>query len=329
MSAALVGCETPPAETYDVALLDLDGVVNVGDDPAPYATESLAEAKSLGIRTAFLTNNASRTPTEVASRLRRLGVTVSGDDVVTSAQAAARLLVDKLGTGATVLVTGAGALREAVSQAGLRAVSEASANPGAVVMGYDPTLDYARLAEATIAIRNGALFVASNLDATLPTPRGPLPGTGSLAALVINATGTQPIVAGKPERALFDECVARTGAKRPLVIGDRLDTDIAGARNAGLPAMAVLTGVTDLRALATANPDQRPDLVAADLRALNRPHPTAIDGRCGDTVAEYDPKSSRIVVRSGGQPDEALGALVTAGWKAVDDGLEVLGIDLQ
>jgi hypothetical protein len=121
--------------------------------------------------------------------------------------------------------------------------------------------------------------------------------------------------------------VTRTGAKRPLVVGDRLDTDIAGARRAGIPSMVVLTGVTTLRALATAAPEQRPNLVAADLGGLNQPHPTALDGRCGDAVAEYDPQARRIVLRSDGRSDERLGALVTAGWKAVDDGLEVVDID--
>ncbi|MGN6474330.1 MAG: HAD-IIA family hydrolase [Mycobacteriales bacterium] len=327
MTAALAGCEAPPAETYDVGLLDLDGVVNVGDEPAPHAIEALTEARSLGLRTAYLTNNASRSAADVAARLRSLGVDAAEEDVVTSAQAAARLLADRLEPGAAVLVAGAAALRDEVTAAGMRAVDSADAEPAAVVMGYDPTIDYARLAEASVAIRNGALFIASNLDATLPTPRGPLPGMGSLAALVITATGVDPDVAGKPERPLFDESVARTGANHPLVIGDRLDTDIAGARRAGLTAMVVLTGVTDLRALATAEPQLRPDLVAADLRGINQPHRTALDGRCGDAVAGYDAKTRRVVVRTAGGPDETLGAIVTAGWKAVDDGLEVQDVD--
>lgn len=327
MTAALAGCDAPPAETYDVALLDLDGVVNVGDEAAPHAVDAIDEAKRLGLRTACLTNNASRSAADVAERLRTLGMDVAADDVVTSAQAAAHLLADRLDAGATVLVAGAEALRDEVTAAGLCAVADADANPAAVVMGYDPTIDYARLAEACVAIRRGALFVASNLDATLPTPRGPLPGMGSLAALVITATGVRPVVAGKPERPLFDESVRRTRARKPLVVGDRLDTDIAGARGAGIPAMVVLTGVTDLTALATAAPDRRPDLVAADLRGLNARHPPADRGRCGDALAEFDPKSNRIVIRSAGQPEENLAAVVTAGWKAIDDGLEVHDVE--
>ncbi|HWC35682.1 MAG TPA: HAD-IIA family hydrolase [Mycobacteriales bacterium] len=327
MSAALAGCEASPAQTYDVALLDLDGVVNVGEQAAPHAIEALAEAARRGLRTAYLTNNASRSAAEVAERLRTLGADAADADVVTSAQAAARLLADRLERGASVLVAGAAALRDEVAAVGLRVVTDADPKPDAVVMGYDPTIDYARLAEASIAIRAGAMFVASNLDATLPTPRGLLPGMGSLAALVITATGVHPVVAGKPERPLFDESLTRTGAHRPLVVGDRLDTDVAGARAAGIPAMAVLTGVTDLLALVTATPAERPDLVAEDLRGLIARHPAADQGRSGDAVAEFDPESNRIVIRSHGQPEENLAAVVTAGWKATDDGFEVHDVE--
>jgi ribonucleotide monophosphatase NagD (HAD superfamily) len=256
-----------------------------------------------------------------------LGIDAADGDVVTSAQAAARLLADRLEPGAAVLVTGTAALRDCIAAVGLRVVEDADADPAAVVMGYDPSIDYDRLTEATFAVRQGALFVASNLDATCPSPRGPVPGNGSLVALVVTTTGVQPVVAGKPERALFDESVERTGAKRPVVVGDRLDTDIAGARGAGIPAMAVLTGVTDLHALATAEPNQRPDLVAGDLRALCEPHPSAEAGRCGSAVAEYDASSCGIRLRHRGNDAETLAALVTAGWRAVDAGHEVQSVE--
>jgi HAD superfamily hydrolase (TIGR01450 family) len=327
LSAALAGSQTPPAEAYDVALLDLDGVVNVGDEAAPHAIEALAEARRRGMRTAYITNNASRSSAEVAGRLRQLGLEAADDDVVTSSQAAARLLAERLEPGAAVLVAGAAALRACVADAGLRVVDNADAAPAAVVMGYDPTLDYARLAEASVAIRRGALFVASNLDATLPTPRGPLPGMGSLAALVVTATGVHPVVAGKPEQPLFEESLRRTTAKRPVVVGDRLDTDIAGARAAGIPSMAVLTGVTDLLALTNAAPEHRPDLIASDLRGLNNSHPGAVDGRSGEAVAEYDESARRIVVRAHGSEAETLAAVVTAGWREVDAGCEVQSVE--
>jgi HAD superfamily hydrolase (TIGR01450 family) len=329
LTAALSGCANPPAATYDVALLDLDGVVYIGAAAAPHAVASLDEARRAGMRTAYLTNNASRTPEDVAAQLASLEVAATADEIVTSAQAAAALLAERLGSGDTVLVAGADALRDAVAAVGLRVVTSADDEPRAVVLGYDPTLDYSRLAEAALAIRRGAAFVASNLDATLPTPRGLLPGMGSLAALVSTATGQQPEAAGKPARPLFDISVERTAAKRPLVVGDRLDTDIEGARRAGIPSMVVMTGVATLLDLATAPPERRPDLLASDLRGLNRPHPAARDGHCGDAVAEYDSATKQIVVRQRGNDDldETLAAIATAAWQALDDGCAVVEVD--
>jgi HAD superfamily hydrolase (TIGR01450 family) len=328
LTASLEG-GPPPAETYDVALLDLDGVVYIGADPAPHAVAALEDAKRAGMRLSYITNNASRTPAEVAARLVDLGIAATAEEVVTSAQAAATLLAGRLSAGDPVLVTGAAALHDAVTDAGLRVVTSADDEPRAVVMGYDPTLDYSRLAEAAIAIRRGALFVASNLDATLPTPRGPMPGMGSLAALVITATGRQPVVAGKPEKPLFDESLVRSGATRPLVVGDRLDTDIEGANRAGLPSMVVMTGVTDLLALAAAASERRPSMVATDLRDLTQPHPPASAGRCGQAVAEYDATTRRISVRMKGDDLETLSAVVTAGWRAVDEGHPIDGLDAE
>lgn len=326
MTAALHG-GPGLTETFDVALLDLDGVVYLGDEPAPYAVEALSAARRDGMRMAYVTNNASRSPDDVAAQLAGYGLDATVEEIVTGAQAAAALLAERLSPGDAVLVTGTAALRDAVTAAGLRVVPTADDDPRAVVMGYDPTIDYARLAEATVAIRRGAMFVASNLDATLPTPRGALPGMGSLAALVTTATGQQPVVAGKPERTLFEQSVARTGAKKALVVGDRLDTDIEGANRAGLPSLLVLTGVTDLLAAATADPSRRPTFIAADLRGLARTHPAGMNGRCGDAVAEYDEQAHRVVLRQAGDDAASLTALVTAGWQATDAGSPVEGID--
>ena len=326
MTAALDGCASPLSQTYDVALLDLDGVVYIGKDAAPYAVDALVEATQSGMRTAYLTNNASRAPADIAAQLSALGIAAIADDVVTAAQAAAALLAERLDADSAVLVAGAAALRDAVTEAGLRAVSSADEAPRAVVMGYDPTLDYARLAEAALAIRRGALFVASNLDATLPTARGPLPGMGSLAALVITATGQHPVVAGKPERPLFDQSIARTGATRPLVIGDRLDTDIEGANRSGLPSLLVMTGVSNRLALACAPAQRRPTFVAPDLSALFQPQPASENGHCGEAMAEYDADARHVVLRQAGSEIESLCAIATAGWAAVDAGQTVLEV---
>ncbi len=323
--AGLAGCERPPAEVFDVALLDLDGVIYLADDPVTHAAESLQAAAKLGQRRAYVTNNALRTPTEVAAKLHGLGVPANAEEIVTSAQAAATILSDRLPPGAPVLVTGGAGLLEAVRASGFAVVQSADDAPAAVVLGYDPELNYRRLAEACLAIRRGALFVACNRDATVPTPRGPLPGMGALAALVTTGSDQEPLVAGKPELALHAESVRRSAAHTPLVVGDRLDTDCAGARRAGTPSLLVLTGVTDVAALCAAPPAQRPDLIAADLRGLLFPHPTAAKGRCGQAVAHLD--GARIVVQQGAGKMDGLRAAVSLTWEAVDRGQPVPPID--
>ncbi len=222
------------------------------------AADALAKAKVAGLRVAFVTNNASRTPSAIAAQLTGLGVPTSASDVVTSAQAGARLLAERLPPAAAVLVVGGIGLRVAVRERGFRPVSVASERPAAVIQGYAPDLGYALLAEGTLAVQAGALFVVSNADKTLPSARGRQPGNGSLARVIATATGQEPLVAGKPEPPLHAESVARTGARHPLVVGDRLDTDIEGAVRVGADSMLVLTGVTRPADAVLAPPHQRP-----------------------------------------------------------------------
>jgi hypothetical protein len=173
----------------------------------------------------------------------------------------------------------------ALTAAGLEVVERAEDEPVAVVQGYGRDVGWPQLAEAVVAVRNGARHVATNLDATLPSPRGPLPGNGAMVGVVSRITGQEPLVTGKPEPAMHAECVRRTGARRPLVVGDRLDTDIEGARRAGAASLLVLTGITDARTLLAAPPDHRPDLLAVDAGGLLNTHPAVLaDGpghRCG------------------------------------------------
>jgi glycerol 3-phosphatase-2 len=303
-----------PADVYDVALLDLDGVVYIGADPVPHAAEALAAARGRGMRLEFVTNNALRTPAQVAERLASVGVEAAPDAIVTSAQALVR---ERLGARARVLAVGGEGLRVAIAEEGLTAATSADDAPDAMVLGFDPTLDYSRLAEAGLAVRRGALFVACNRDATIPTGRGPMAGMGALAAFVAIAAGREPLLAGKPETTLHAESVRRSGAQRPLVVGDRLDTDIEGARRAGTPGLLVLTGVTDVRTLAAAHPRARPDLLAADLRGLLEPHPPAVDGGCGDARAEVRDGVLRLLTGDG---LDLIRAAVTAVWACCDAG---------
>ena len=286
------GCPRPLGEVYDVALLDLDGVVYLGGVGIPGAPQALTQARGHGMRLAFVTNNASRSPSAIAQQLISLGIAASPADVVTSAQAAARLIAERLPSGSAVLVAGGIGLRLALRERGMRPVSTAAERPAAVVQGYAPDIGYPLLAEAALAIRDGAWYVASNADVTLPSARGPVPGNGALIQLLVTATGRRPVVAGKPEPPLHAEAVRRTGARHPLVAGDRLDTDIEGAVRVGADSLLVLTGVTQPADVVLAPPHRRPVYIAADLTGLLEPHPevTAFGGdfSCGGWTARLN-----------------------------------------
>ena len=317
--------DSPLSEAYDAALLDLDGVVYLGGAAIPKAPEALAAARRHGMRLAFVTNNASRTPSAIATELNLLGVPADPAEVVTSAQAAAHLIADKVPPGAPVLVVGGMGLRLALRERGLRPVSTAAEKPAAVVQGYAAGVDYGLLAEGALAVRAGAWFVASNADPTLPTQRGLQPGNGSMVQVIATATGTEPVVAGKPEPPLHAETVARTGAKRPLVVGDRLDTDIEGAVRVGADSLLVLTGVSHPADAVLALPNRRPSYLAHDLSGLLEPHPAVVvaDGefQCGGWTAcrrpvqaTHDGHAERLEIAGGGAAIDGLRALCAAAW---------------
>jgi glycerol 3-phosphatase-2 len=260
---------------HDVLLVDLDGVAYLGDRPIDGAAQALGVARDAGVGVVFVTNNASRPPGEVATQLEAMGVAAHVSEVMTSAIAAAAALAGQLPAGAAVLVVGGPGVRDALTDAGLTPIDSADDRPAAVLQGFAPEVGWRALAEAALAINAGATWVATNTDLTLPSPRGPLPGNGSLVAALKAATGRQPRVIGKPAPALFSAALAAHPGDRPLVIGDRLDTDIAGARAAGLPSLLVLSGVSGARDLLGAGRHERPDYIGRDLRALLTDHPGA------------------------------------------------------
>jgi glycerol-1-phosphatase len=310
------GCADPLDTAYDVALLDLDGVVYLGGTAIPGAAQALRKASAAGMRLAYVTNNAFRTPAAIAALLTSFGVQATAQDVVTSAQAAARLLAERLPAGAPVLVIGGSGLRMALRERGLRPVSTAMDRPQAVVQGYSPDVSYSMLAEGGLAVAAGALFVASNGDLTLPGRRGSQPGNGSLIQVIVAATGVKPLVAGKPEPPLHQESVLRTGAKHPLVVGDRLDTDIEGAHRVGADSLLVLTGVTGPAEAVLAPPSQRPTYLAEDLAGLLEPHPEvkSADGTfsCGGWTAVRT--QDQLELSGDGERIDGLRALCAAAW---------------
>lgn len=273
---ALTSSDTPLVERHDGLILDLDGVLQLDDQAVPHAVEVMAEVSRRAVPEVFLTNNAARPAADVSARLVALGIEARTDQVLTSAMVAAELLAKRYAQGSDVLVVGGRGLVDAVSAVGLRPVSVATDSVVAVVQGWSPDVGWELLAEGSVALRAGAAWIATNTDRTLPSPRGPLPGNGSLVAALQAATGLEPEVVGKPERGVFEAAAAQTGGASPLMVGDRLDTDIAGARAAGLPALLVLTGVAGARDLLAAPPEQRPSYVGVDLRALLEAHPRPV-----------------------------------------------------
>lgn len=323
-------------DDHDVLLADLDGTLYRGPEAVPGAVEAVASAAKRGVRTVYVTNNASRRPSEVSEHLRELGFAATDDDVATSSQAAAAMLAEQLPAGAAVLVVGTSALAEEITAVGL-SISTTAAGAAAVVQGHSPDTGWRQLAEACVAVRAGALWVACNLDPTLPTERGPLPGNGSMVSVLRVATGREPQVAGKPAPSLVRTAARRTGAQRPLMIGDRLDTDIEGGRAAGMPSLLVMTGSTDATDLLGAPMRMRPDYIGADMSALERSAAELAPGpKLGWTVRGGDP----LVLDGAGDPLDALRALCAAQWAAgggpvgvsaaggpAADALRALGLD--
>lgn len=315
----LLGHERPLCISYDLVMLDLDGVVYVGSHAVPRAQECLADAARRGMRLGFITNNAARTPVQVAAHLRDLGVDAGPADVVTSAQAAATLIADKFGSGATVACLGGPGLDEALHDAGLEVVGPGE-RAEVLATGYGPEVVWKDIMRAAVSVRDGRPWVASNTDGTIPTAFGTAPGHGALVDLISRFAGVEPVVAGKPQRPLLDETMRRIGGARPLMVGDRLDTDIEGGRNAGVDTLLVLTGVTDLGGLLEARPHERPTYLARDLRGLLEPHaaPTALGAawRVGGWTAEI--VDGVLRVDGDGDGDDWWRAVAVAGWAYAD-----------
>ena len=277
---ALLGRANPtPLDGVDTVLADLDGVVYAGHQPIPYAVEALNDAARTR-RLGYITNNASRTDATVAGQLRELGLTVQPEDVITSPQAAMRLLRDMVPQGARVLVVGGEGLTVEVEKAGFVVTRSAEDAPAAVVQGFSPDVAWRDLAEAAYALaipedEGGIPWVATNTDWTIPQARGIAPGNGTLVSAVHTAIGRLATVAGKPETPIFVEAIARFGSKHPLFIGDRLDTDILGAQRAGIASALVLTGIDRPKHVLAAPAGSRPDFILGDLRELSQPYPVS------------------------------------------------------
>jgi glycerol 3-phosphatase-2 len=269
-----VTSDLTPLSGRDAVLADLDGVVYTGADAIPFAVESLNRAAE-SLRVGYITNNASRTDASVAGHLSELGLAVRAEDVVTSPQAAVVLLAGLVPAGSPILVVGGDGLVDEVQKAGFVVTRSAEDSPAAVIQGFAPDVGWVHLAEAAFALHTGIPWVATNTDWTIPQARGIAPGNGTLVSAVHTAVGRLATVAGKPEVPIFDEAVSRFGARHPLFLGDRLDTDILGANRAGIPSALVLTGIDRPKHVLAAPAGSQPTFILGDLRELHQPYPEA------------------------------------------------------
>ncbi|GAB3668958.1 HAD hydrolase-like protein [Nocardioides korecus] len=327
----LGSCERPLREEYDVAVLDLDGVVYRSRDAVPGAPEALNEAQAAGMHLAFVTNNAARPPSTVGDHLRELGVEAVDEDVVTSAQAAARLVAATVSSGGRVFLIGGEGLRLALEEHDLEVVTELAPDEEveAVVQGYGPDMPWSQVMRGATLVHDGVPWVASNTDMSIPTATGTAPGNGALVRLVAEFAGREPEVAGKPEPPLFEETLTRVGGEHPLVVGDRLDTDIEGAVKMGWDSLLVLTGVSGLDEVVSARPEQRPTYVAPDLTALARKAevPTRTDDgfELGGWTARV--RDGQLVVEGQGETAAWWSVVAEAAWAHLDEHGEPVATD--
>lgn len=322
-------------DRFDALLFDLDGVVYVGPDAVPHAVEVIEAARGDGVDCVFITNNAARMPDTVAHHLTEIGIPARSRDVVTSPQAAVTVLGDFVPPGSRILVIGGPGIAEELRQRGYVPVASLEEDPVGIVQGFSPDLGWRDLAEATFAVRAGLPWIATNPDRTFPTPRGAAPGNGALVGLVAEAAGRGPdAVAGKPEPPLMREALVRCGAARPLMVGDRLDTDIAAGERVGIPSLLVLTGVTSAEGVLRALPGERPEFLGHDLRVLLQPYPDLVwidpaDSRrarvaSGAGIVGLD--GNRLVVDPVGEPGDRLDVLRAScalAWSQADAGRAV------
>lgn len=300
----LVESSVSLVEAHDLFMFDLDGVIYVGPHAVAGVAEHVGAIKGAGTEVAFVTNNANRSTATVARHLNDLGIPCVVEDVVNSAQAAAALLAGKHPRGARILVLGGDGLRTAVSEAGLVPVADPEDHDVVeLVTGFGPDVLWRDIMRAAARVRDGLAWTASNTDMTFPTEHGKLPGHGMLVELISRFAGVVPAVAGKPERPLLDATIQRKGGLRPLMVGDRLDTDILGGRNAGVATLLVLTGVSGLAEVAAALPNERPDFICPTLASAFEPQSVPVHGAEGWILGGW-----RASVRDGALAVEGTGS---------------------
>ncbi len=316
-------------DKFETLLLDLDGVIYEGGRAIIDSIESITALKAKGAQVGFITNNASRTSEDIAKQLQSFGLELKAEDVITSAQAGALLLKNLIPQGSKVLVVGGEGLRSNVSLAGFKIVESSKDSPVAVIQGFDPSVGWKQLAEASYAIQQGAKWVATNQDWTIPREEGLAPGNGTLVSAVHTAVGQLPVVAGKPEKAIFETALEHFGTSSAIYVGDRLDTDVLGANRSRIGSALVMTGVTTRKELLAAKPDSRPTYVLETLKDLlgsyQAPVKTKRGYKLGSTEVEL--LGQKVLVSFGDQ--RSLDALKCACLTIWESGQPIHTLDVE
>lgn len=288
-------------DNYQTVLLDLDGVVYEGANAIDDSVESISKLKELGIPVGYVTNNSSRTLEAIANQLKGIGISVLESEIISSAKSGAELLGSLIPSGSRVLVVGGEGLRLATHEAGYEVVSSSDANPAAVIQGFSPEVGWNDLAEASFAIQRGAKWVATNQDWTIPREKGLAPGNGTLVSAVHTAVGQLPLVAGKPEPAIFETALRAFHSESAIYVGDRLDTDVLGANAAGIGSALVMTGVTTRKELLAAKPDSRPKYILQTLKDLLQDYQAPVKTKRGFALDDVETEllGQKVLVTQG------------------------------
>ena len=319
----------PLVSEYDTVFFDLDGVIYAGANAIPGAVEAVGKLQSNYINVGYITNNSSRKPETIAQQLKNFGIRAKADDVISSGQTGVELLSTMIDPGSKVLVVGGEGLRQFVSQAGFQIVESSDQEPAAVIQGFSPDVAWVHLAEASYAIARGAKWVATNSDWTIPREKGLAPGNGTLVSAVHTAVGILPEVAGKPEPAIFSTATRHFSSRKPVFIGDRIDTDIVGANRAGMDSILVLTGVSTRKELLGIDAGGRPKFVIENLAQLfekyESPKATKFGFSCMGVRVELLAGKVRVI---DGDP-KSLGALRAACAVIWNSDTPIYGLDVE
>jgi glycerol 3-phosphatase-2 len=252
-------------DRFDAFLIDLDGVVMLGDDAVPGAPQALAGIRKRGKEVVFITNDPRGAIVDHQARLARAGIVADVSEILTAAAATAAYIAQHRTSGdRSAFVVGSKALKAEIRDIGLTIIGgDAGTSADIVVVGLHTDFDYAELRIAALAVRRGAAFFATSADPTFPMPDGLWPGTGAVVAAIETAADREATVVGKPEAPMFETALSLIQGKRPVVIGDTVTSDIAGGRRAGLPTILISP-----KPLTTLPPKETPDFVVPSLLAV-------------------------------------------------------------